>query len=207
MSEETLVHALAIIGSFAYMAQAVPAAVRLIRTKDVGGISGPSLEILLISSVWWLAYSIEIGNIPSMISSAVGLMATVIAVVTLARLGGLGRRAPLAFAAGLGLLLLAWHDPMVIGAIAAATGAAYSIPQAVRLHRRLGESVEGVSLGTWVLTGVNGATWLVYGILIGHPILGAAGIISVPTSIWICTTIVRRRRAEATAVGPTSPPS
>ncbi|MFM8302917.1 MAG: hypothetical protein ACKOA9_01260 [Actinomycetota bacterium] len=201
MTETTVVHLLALVGSVTYMAQAVPAAVRLLRTKDVGGVSGPSLEVLLISSVWWLAYSIEIGNIPSTVSSAVGLVGTVIAVVTLARLGGLGSRAPLAIAAGLGLMLLVWHEPMVVGAVAAATGALYSIPQAVRLHRRLDESVEGVSLGAWVLTGINGATWLVYGILIGHPILGAAGLISVPVSLWICTTIVRRRRAEASGPG------
>jgi uncharacterized protein with PQ loop repeat len=198
--KDTLTHLLALVGSFAYMAQAVPATIRLLRTRDVGGVSGPSLEILLISSFWWLTYSIEIHNVPSIISSTIGLLATLLAVITLARLGGLGARAPLALAVGIGLILLVWHEPMVVGAVAAVTGALYAVPQAVRIHRQLGESVDGVSLGSWILAGVNGATWLIYGILIGHPILGAAGIISVPTSIWICTTIIRQRRLAVPAV-------
>jgi hypothetical protein len=84
------------------MSQAVPLAIRLLRTKDVGGVSATSLEGLLVSSVWWLTYSIEIHNIPSTISSAVGLTGTVIAVITLARLGGLGRSAPLVLAGVVG---------------------------------------------------------------------------------------------------------
>jgi uncharacterized protein with PQ loop repeat len=195
--KDALIHLLALVGSLAYMAQAVPAAVQLLRTKDVGGLSGPSLEVLLISSVWWLTYSIEIHNVPSIFSSTIGLIATLIAVVTLARLGGLGRRAPLVLAVGIGLMLLVWHEPMVVGAVAAVTGAMYAIPQAVSIHRGVEESVEGVSLWTWVLAGVNGATWLLYGVLIGHPVLGAAGLISVPTSIWICAAIIRERRVTA----------
>ena len=161
-------------------------------------MSETSVEVLLVSSVWWIAFSVEIHNLPSLVSSAIGMVSTIVTLVVLARLGRLSRRAPLAMAAAIGVLALVRSDPTLIGSVAAATGAAYSIPQALRLHRRLGESVEGVSLGAWALTGLNGLTWLVYGVIIGHPLLGISGVISVPNTIWICTTVVRRRARPTT---------
>ena len=45
--------------------------------------------------------------------------------------------------------------------------------------------------------GVNAVVWLVYGLLIGHFLLGAAGVIQLPCSIIVMQRTVRDRRAAA----------
>jgi len=42
-----------------------------------------------------------------------------------------------------------------------------------------------VSPGAGLLTSLNGAVWLAYGVLIRHPGAGAAGVLSCPLGLFI----------------------
>ena len=68
------------------------------------------------------------------------------------------------------------------------------MPQALRLLRDPDASVAGVSLGTWGLLTANA---LVYGLLIRHPLLGAAGLVQLPASFIVFRRALAERSAGA----------
>jgi len=55
----------------------------------------------------------------------------------------------------------------------------------------------------------NGVVWLVYGVLVGHPLLGAAGLLQLPCSMIVIARPLRDRGdaevdAGAETLGPAS---
>ncbi len=195
---EFLIHFLAIFGTCISILRVVPMALRLKRTGVAEGVSDASLAIFVVSGVWWVAYSIDLHNVPSLISSFAGLIVSCTSLYMLAKLGGLHLRVAVATAAMVALTVIFHKDTQLMGAIAALSAAAISIPQVYKAARHP-DAMHGVSILSWVLIGTNAAVWLAYGLLIGDPLLGAAGIITIPGALYISWT-ARGANAESAAV-------
>jgi uncharacterized protein with PQ loop repeat len=194
MIEEVLKHSLSVIGTALQISRAVPASWQVIRTRQVDPGDGLAISLLMISGIWWTVYAIEIGNMPTLISSVVGLAPVVATLGILHESGNLRRSNLLLVVVGVVAVPIAIVSSGTAAAVAAATGAAIGVPTAIDVLRRP-DSTGDVSIGTWVLVTVNATVWIVYGILIEHPILGAAGLIQLPCCLVI---IVRWLRARGT---------
>ena len=192
--------AIAAIATVIYVVMATPSLLRLARSRRLDGVSVASTELLVLSAVWWVAYAVEIDNIPTLISSALGLVAPSVSMVLLWRMGAVSRWAKAALVGGLAPVLLSVFRPNLLASAAAAAGAALAVPQALGLLRHPERSVKGVSVASWALVGCNGALWLSYGLLVGHPLIGAAGIVTVPTSALVVVTLLRRTAEDASSV-------
>ena len=56
----TISVAIASVATVIYMFMATPSLIRLARTRRVEDVSAASTELLVLSAVWWVAYTIEI---------------------------------------------------------------------------------------------------------------------------------------------------
>ena len=195
---EPLIHFLAIAGTCISILRVLPMAIRLKRTGVAEGVSDTSLAIFVVSGVWWVAYSVDLHNIPSFISSLAGLIVSCISLHMLAKLGGLHFRVAVGTAVLVALTVIFHKNTELMGAIAALSAAAIAIPQ-VYTAARHPDSMHGVSVLSWVLIATNAAVWLAYGVLIGDPLLGAAGIITIPGALYISWT-AHGASAEAAAI-------
>ena len=101
MTKEFLVHALAITGTVLYVVRAVPATITLARGQTVDPGMGRTLGLLVLTGAWWTTYSIEIGNWPTLVSSALSLVAPTYGLLLLWRQRELQRGVVLVLAVGL----------------------------------------------------------------------------------------------------------
>ena len=196
MGEEFFAHALAVVGTVCYIVRAGPATFRIARGHGIDPDAGLTLGLLFLTGVWWGAYSLEIHNWPSLISAAVGMVAPAFGLTVLARAHAVKRGIVFVLAAGLVVIFFEEElSPRVMGLTAAVGAAGIAIPQTVRLLRNRDESAADASLGTWALLAFNGVVWLFYGFLVGHPLIGAPGLVAIPSSLLIMHRIRRDRRA------------
>ena len=186
MSEELLKHALGAAGTALYVARAIPSTVQVIRTRrvDEGGVVG--LDLLTVSGIWWVIYALEIDNYPTLISSAAGLLPAAATLMILWRAGRLHGRGLWLLVAGIALIPIAIADSRAAAVTAAVLGALIAVPEAVSLMRDPYRAHEDVSFAMWLLVAVNAVVWLVYGIMVEHPVLGIAGLVQLPTALVIC---------------------
>lgn len=198
LSEEVLKHSLSVIGTALQIFRAVPASWQVIRTRQADPGDGMAISLLLVSGIWWTVYAIEIDNLPTLISSVVGLAPVIATLGILRQSGHLRRSSVLVLGIGLALVPIAIASQEAAAVVAAATGAAIGVPAAIEVLRRP-ESVHDVSLATWVLVTVNATVWIVYGILIQHPVLGVAGLVQFPCCILIIDRSLRARRRDGAA--------
>lgn len=196
MDENTLIQALAIIGPLLYMSTSVPALVKVLRNRDAQAVSPATLDLLVLSGMWWIIYSWDIGNVPSLVSSCVAIISPLIIIGLKLASREFPVRSLLALAAGLLVLpLLNAFDPTDVGAIAAALTLSIVMPTAwsVLIKHR---PAPNASILFWVIQALTALTWLTYGFLIGHPILGATGIVVAPIATLIASRLWRERRLE-----------
>lgn len=192
MSDELIKHGLSVVGTTLQITRAMPSALRVIRTRriDAGGALG--VDLLLISGLWWVVYAFEIGNLPTFVSSLVGLAAPIAALWVLGRSGQLRPRAIALVVIGIALIPVAIESSRDAAVVAAVLGAMIGVPSAIGVLLSP-DAIDDVPIGTWILVGVNATVWIAYGILISHPILGAAGILQLPCCMLIYARALRRR--------------
>jgi len=106
---------------------------------------------------------------------------------------GIGRGVAFVLVAGLAVTFLEELTPRAMGVTAAVGAAGIAVPQAARLLRDRDRSAAGASIGTWALVAFNALVWLVYGVLVGHPLLGAAGLLQLPCSMIVIYYALRGR--------------
>ena len=192
MSEEFLKQALGVVGTALQIGRAVPSTIEVLRTRrvDAGGAMG--LDLLTVSGLWWVVYALEIDNYPTLIASAAGLLPAVFALLVLWRAGRLHRRGAMLLVAGVALIPIAIVSEWLAAGIATILGAVIAVPEAISLARDPARADEDVSVTMWLLIGVNAVVWLVYGIMIEHPVVGAAGVVQLPCVIVIFWRLARR---------------
>jgi uncharacterized protein with PQ loop repeat len=193
MNDELLKHALAVTGTVLYVARAAPATIQIARRREVDPEAATTFGLLLLTGLWWVAYSLEVHNLPSLLSAVLGLLAPAYGLLVLWRVRGIGRGVAFVLVAGLAVTFLEELTPRALGVTAAVGAAGIAVPQAARLLRDRDRSAAGASIGTWALVAFNALVWLVYGVLVGHPLLGAAGLLQLPCSMIVIYYALRGR--------------
>jgi uncharacterized protein with PQ loop repeat len=193
LTEEVIKQTLSVVGTTLQIARALPYALRVLRTRQVDADGAMGVDLLLLSGIWWVVYALDIGNLPTLVSSLAGLVPAAVTLWVLWRSGHLHARAVALLVLGLLLVPVAIESSRTAAVVAAAATAIIGVPSAIGVLRRP-ESIAQTSLATWGLVGVNATVWLAYGILIRHPILGAAGVVQLPCCLVILGRGLRQRR-------------
>lgn len=185
------------------IAFAWPQAWRAARADDVSGISAPTTLLLICTSTTWLLYGLAVADASLIAGNGVTMLA---AMLTLAVVLRRSVERPAALAP----LLVAWLavltivalvagaldlGPAPVGVLGAVLGVTMSIPQAWRITR--GHGTEGVSLATYVLLMAVMTSWLVYGLLLGDPVVWSPNVFGlVVVGAVVAAIVVHRSPAD-----------
>ena len=200
MDDQLLKHALAVTGTVLYVVRAAPATIQIARGRAVDPESAGTLGLLLLTGVWWVAYALEVHNLPSLVSALLGLLAPAYGLLVLSRVRAVNRGVAFVLLAGLAVTFLEEElTPRALGVTAAVGAAGIAVPQAARLLRDPDASAADASIGMWALVAFNAVVWLVYGVLVGHPLLGAAGLLQLPCSMIVIHRALQGRKAAVAA--------
>jgi uncharacterized protein with PQ loop repeat len=161
---------------------AFPQARKLVRTRQIGGVSTVWAGLSAAMNAWWAVYGVATGvwAIVPVCTISFALY-VVIGVVLVRELGGAALRGLAVGAVGIGVAPLPF---LVVGGWAAAgvvIGFGYGAqlaPAVVAAHRT--DRLEGVSAGTWILALSEAALWVAYGSYVTDEALlvgGAAGVL------------------------------
>ena len=196
--------ALTLVAVVLAVTQPVPQVVRLVRTRSVAGVSGPTTWLGLVINLAWMAYGAAQGLLPVALLS--GAYVAGYATIAWLLVAGGSRRglgaAVLGAAALVGLTVAAgW---VALGTALALSVGVQFVPQVVEAWR--GEDLSGLAPGTYVLCAADGAIWGAYGLAVGDlplmlygvVMLGVAVLVLVPRQRW-------SRRTAATAPAAAAP--
>jgi uncharacterized protein with PQ loop repeat len=198
MSEEVSVEgALALCASVMSGAFLVPQLLRLRRTLDGGGVSATAAAVGLVSTVGWAIYGVGTTTaalVPPSVIGAVQYASLLVLLhragtptgpgVTLALVWCLGLAGSAAAAAATGHA--SWSGLGLALAVAVVVQYAPAVVDAWR-----SDSADGISEPTWLLVGLNGVIWIVYGTLVDDVAVAAYGAV-LATAAGAVLTAVRR---------------
>lgn len=184
------------------LSQPVPQIVRLVRTRSVQGVSGPTTWLGLTINAGWVAFGVARGLVPVAVLS----LAYVVGYATIAGLlvqrgnrSGIGTAVVSTAAIAVTAATFGWT---VLGTALALTVAVQFIPQVALAWR--GTDLTALAGGTYVVCGLDGIVWGGYGLLHAELPLVLYGLVMVSVAVLV---LVPKRRwtakaaAEAAAAG------
>lgn len=174
-------------------AMSLPQVVRLLRTRQVSGVSPAWAALSVVTNLWWLAYGVGVGSWAIVPVAAVSVLGYTAILAALAAFGGLvsgrtGVLVPVLAVAGLpalGLVLGGWAAAGVV------LGALYAVqlaPAVLGAYRAA--DLRGVSGGTWGIAWLEAALWGVYGIAAGDAGLLALAVAGLAMSSLVLARLV-----------------
>ncbi len=157
---------------------AYPQAARLVRTRNIDGVSGVWAGVSFSMNVWWLWYGLANdlwGLVP--VSGVAAVLYVVIAVTYVREVG---RGAIMPLVVGGAVLGMAPLPFLVIGGwdvAGLAIGLCYGmqlVPAVVAACRT--RALDGVAAATWIMAWIEAVIWLVYGVFVDDAALLAGGV-------------------------------
>lgn len=177
-----VLHSIAVVATVLGSWMSFPQARRLLRTRQVEGLSPMWIGVSVSINGWWLAYGLFAGVWALVPVSSISLVLySTMAFVYLRETGRRGLAGLVAGAAGLGMTPLPF---LLVGGwslAGVAVGLAYGVqllPAVVTACRT--SELAGIAAGTWWLAVAEAALWLVYGAVVRDLALllaGAAGTV------------------------------
>lgn len=180
------------------LSQPVPQIVRLVRTRSVGGVSGPTTWLGLAINAGWVAFGIARGLLPVAVLSLAYVVGYGVIAVLLVRGGtrtGVGTAVAAAVAMVATAAVLGWT---VLGTALAVTVGIQFVPQVLLAWR--GADLTALAGGTYVVCGLDGLVWGGYGVLRAEAPLVLYGVVMVSVSVLV---LVPKRRWTARAAAET----
>jgi len=166
-----------------------PQTVRLLRTRDLSGISPGTWAISVVLFAGWAAYAVGIQYWSLAFANLSCLLAALIIMIVGTRRGWPRRWLGLCIVGAACGVLTAILAPLVLVAAMALSGVALRIPQTLRLMRS--PNVSGVSSTTWILSGATAACWLVisiheeaWGVVVANMSALAATLVLLTVLFW-----------------------
>lgn len=158
----------------------LPQLVRLVRTRNIEGLSLVGWQTALVLNIAWTVHGITIGQLPQILSSSLALFTTVPILVLMAR--ELSRRVlptvlPSLAAAGVMIAVDLGLGSAAYGIVAIFPGIAITAAQSVELVRA--KHVQGVSPASLVLGLANLTLWAVWAALVND-----SGTMIAVSSVW-----------------------
>ncbi len=183
-------------------AMALPQALKLLRSRQVRGVSTAWAAISATVNGWWVAYGFGVGDVGIVPVSAVSVIAYLTIAVALVRFGPtsagrvVGTMTVVTLAIGTVPLVV-----LGLGGWAAAgitLGALYGIqlsPAVVTVYRS--HDVSGVSAATWTMALAEAVLWGVYGFAHRDPgLIALAATGSTMSALVLLRLFVRRPRRD-----------
>jgi len=169
---EQVVTALAVVLALSHP---VPQVVRVLRTRSVAGVSGPTTWIGFVVNVAWVSYGVAGGLVPVAVLSIAYLAGYLAVGVLLVRAGnrrGLGVGA-LAAATLVGLTAVGGWT--ALGTVLALAVLPQFLPQVVEAWRA--DDLTGLAPGTYVLGLLDGVVWGGFGLVAADGPLVLYGVV------------------------------
>jgi len=172
----------------------LPQLLRLLRTRNVDGLSLIAWQSILVVNLIWLAHGLRIDQPPQIVVNLVALCSTIPILVVLAR--STGRRLPLVLAPCLAAAaVIIAVDELVgsaaYGIAAIVPGVLSTIGQTLELVRA--RQIRGVSPLFMVLAFVNQVLWTTWAVLVNDPgSIIAASMMCLLTGVNLAWYLLRR---------------
>lgn len=189
-------------------AMALPQASKLLRDRNVDGVSMTWAAVSATVNGWWGVYGIGVGDVSILPVSIVSVLAYIVIAVGVVRFGTVpaGRLLRPAVAATVAVAVVPLVAVLLDGWATAgiALGALYGIqlcPAVIAVYRVA--DVSGVSLATWLIAFAEAVLWGVYGLArldVGLMTLAVTGTLM--SSLVIVRLFVRRPRRAYQPAGP-----
>ncbi len=159
---------------------ALPQLVRLVRTRNIEGLSLVGWQTALVLNVAWTVHGLSIGQLPQILSSSLALLTTVPILLLMTR--ELGRRVLPTVLPSLAVATAMIAVDLLLGSaaygiVAIFPGIAITAAQSVELVRA--EHVRGVSPLSLVLGFVNLTLWAIWAALVND-----SGTMIVVSTTW-----------------------
>ena len=146
----------------------LPQVIRLLRTRNIDGISVATWQVALALNIGWLAHGIRIAKANMIAVNLLAFLSTAVVLTILSQ----EKKRPLTLIALPGIATAAamiavdqWLGPAVFGVFAALPAAAGQLTQSRELVNA--ERVDGVSGAFLALTFTNFSLWGIWGFLVG----------------------------------------
>lgn len=168
---------------------ATPQLVRLVRTRNVEGLSLVGWQTALVLNIAWTVHGINIGQLPQILSSSLALFTTVPILVLMT--GVLGRRFVPTILPSLAVAAVMIAVDLMLGSaaygiVAIFPGIAITAAQSVELVRA--EHVRGVSPVSLMLGFLNLTLWAVWAFLVNDSgtmiAVSVSWVVAVFNLIW-----------------------
>jgi uncharacterized protein with PQ loop repeat len=152
----------------------LPQAIRVIRTKNTKGVSDLTATLLISFSVLWAVYGFSIGSAPTVLASAFAIIQEVALLILLFIHRSVKTTSVLAGVTiiAVGVLFTAFEYMWLLGLFISVSTMVSYIPQVVTTLRH--PDITGISPWFLVVSMLNGASWLAYGILLAD----------IPVIVW-----------------------
>lgn len=165
------------------LTQPVPQIVRVLRTRSVAGVSGPTTWLGFTINFAWVAYGVARGLLPVAVLST-AYVAGYVAVGALLVRGGNRRGIGTCLLAGAGLVgLTAVGGWVALGTVLALAVAVQFLPQVVEAWTS--DDLTGLAPGTYVVCGLDGMVWGGFGLLVGDGPLVLYGVIMCTVAVAV----------------------
>ena len=177
-------------------AMAFPQAWRVLRHRQIAGVSPTWAAVSVITNAWWVVYALAIGN-PAIIPVAgVSVIGYAAIVVGLAHQGALVDGFGLALGASMAVALVPLAALQLGGWPIA--GLSLGLLYAVQLSPAVITAIRasdlvGVATGTWIVAAVESALWGVYGVARGDLGLISLAVVGIVMSTIVLTRVARFR--------------
>ena len=169
---------------------ALPQAIHLLKTRSFAGVHISTPTIAMVTMLNWCLYTGQIHDIPALFSSIGPLIAWSTSLTLLAILGAPRARTALLGSIALCVLLTTLSITGIIpvgvfGSLSAIGSCTWALPQLIKLLRKPGKDLTGVSSLAYTALGLEDAAWILYAILTKTPAYAVAPIIQLPACLII----------------------
>lgn len=177
-------------------AMAFPQAWRVLRHRQIAGVSPTWAAVSVTTNAWWVVYALAIGN-PAIIPVAgISVIGYAAIVVGLARQGALGDGFGLALGSSVAVALVPLAALQLGGWPIA--GLSLGLLYAVQLSPAVITAIRasdllGVATGTWIVAAVESVLWGVYGAARGDLGLISLAVVGIIMSTIVLTRVARFR--------------
>ncbi len=175
------------------LTQPIPQIARIVRTRSIAGVSGPSAWLGLVINAAWMTYGIGRGLVPVAVLSTAYVVGYGLTAALLVRSGN--RRGPIsALVAAVALAGVATTAGWAaLGTTLALTVGVQFLPQVVEAWRST--DLAGLAPGTYVVCLLDGLVWGGYGMLVVDTALLLYGAVMISVAIAVLVPRLRWSRS------------
>lgn len=180
------------------LAHPIPQVVRVLRTRSIAGVSGPTTWLGFTINVAWVNYGAARGLLPVAVLSAAyvaGYLAVGVLLLRSRNRSGIGIGMAAASALAALVLVAGW---VALGTVLALAVLPQFLPQVLEAWRA--DDLTGLAPGTYVLAIVDAVMWGGFGAVAGDRPLMLYGVVM--CSVAVAVLVPRHRWAARQSVSP-----